>query len=387
MKTNSNKKIDKKNIKVAYFAVVHSLHDHRFLYKQCKGLADQGFDVSYLVKHNQEETIQGVKIVPISVPENRLRRFLNTFKLFGKARKFEAIHLADPELLPLGILVRLFTGTKVIFDAHEDYIDFMKYKYYLPKWVRGTVSFLLRILFKISGFVLDGFVFADEGTAKEYRLSEKKKFIFYNFPRKSLFPDSHKEWDKRKYDLVFLGSMSETSGTFVILNSIKKLKTKFPNLRVLFIGQPGKEIQDEVQHFIEENQIKENVHFTGRIPHGDVPNLLQDCKIGLIALLDLPKFHKNIATKMFEYMASGIPVVSSDLPPERRFLIEDKTAKLFEPGDPDSLTDAIDEILSDVEFGKRLHFNCLEIMDEKGYYAETQIEGLAAFYEKILEKG
>ena len=110
----------KKTYTIAYVSVVHQLHDHRFLYKQCKGLADNGFDVVYYVQADCEQTINNVKIIPLSIPVNRLKRFLSTFKLFGRLqkKKYDAIHLVDPELLPVGILLKWFTQSVIVFDAH-----------------------------------------------------------------------------------------------------------------------------------------------------------------------------------------------------------------------------------------------------------------------------
>jgi len=374
-------------LKIAYITVVHSLHDHRFLYKQCGGLAEKGYQIDYYVQHEREENINGVNIKPINVPTNRVLRFIKSFALFGKIwGKYDAVHLVDPELLPLGILIKMSSRTKVVFDAHEDYVNFMYYKHYLPRWIRGVFSVLMKGLIRISGFVLDGFVFADIKTADDYKIKEEKKVFFYNFPCKTLFTDSIKNWDERTYELVFLGSMSRTSGIFVVLESIVKLKKQFTDIKALFIGRPGDEIKKQVQRFIEVNKITSNIHFTGRIAHGNVPELLQDCKIGLIALLNIPKFHKNIATKTFEYMASGIPVVSADLPPERRFLVENETAKFFKPGDADALAKCAGDILSNNQLGIQMQKNCLDTMNKQNYYTENQVDNLAAFYDELLNQ-
>ncbi|MBX4192191.1 glycosyltransferase [Candidatus Parcubacteria bacterium] len=49
---------------------------------------------------------------------------------------------------------------------------------------------------------------------------------------------------------------------------------------------------------------------------------------------------------MFEYMASGNPIVASDLPALREIL-SDETAVLVKPNDSQSLADGIKQALSD----------------------------------------
>ena len=127
--------------KIAYIAVVHKLHDHRFLYKQCPGLAKKGFVVDYYVEADEEAVIDCVNIKPLKVHKSRFRRFLSTFSLFFRIKeKYSLIILADPELLPVGMMFKLLKRAKVLFDAHEDYIDFMRHKYYIPKCVRSQAS-------------------------------------------------------------------------------------------------------------------------------------------------------------------------------------------------------------------------------------------------------
>ncbi len=50
--------------------------------------------------------------------------------------------------------------------------------------------------------------------------------------------------------------------------------------------------------------------------------------------------------KLFEYMASGIPIIASDLPSTRE-VIDEKSAFLVSPNDPKALAEAVDRICSD----------------------------------------
>lgn len=94
----------------------------------------------------------------------------------------------------------------------------------------------------------------------------------------------------------------------------------------------------------------------------------------------MPKFQVNIATKMFEYMASGTPVVSVDLPPERRFIVEGKHGYLVTCEDDIAMAEAIHKILSDPDLGHEMSQNCRKDLLENGYYAEQEIYRLDEFY-------
>jgi glycosyltransferase involved in cell wall biosynthesis len=58
--------------------------------------------------------------------------------------------------------------------------------------------------------------------------------------------------------------------------------------------------------------------------------------------------------KLFEYMASGRPIVASDLPAMREVLRHEHNALLFEPGNAPALTAAIRRIKEDPDLGARM---------------------------------
>lgn len=374
--------------RVLYISVVHPLHDHRFIYKQCKGLAEAGFDVSYMnAKAEKEDIIEKTRVIPIRGSSTRFKRFLSTFLLLPYLLKsrHDVIHLVDPELLPVGVIIKLLTRKIIIFDAHEDYFSFISQKYYIKGISGKLIHWAAKATIYISSKILDGFVFADESTAEIFKMPQERKCIFYNFPSRSLFPeDISISWENRPYDLVLVGTMSKTSGIFVLLEATKILKERYPQIKLLLIGQVDENISSQVKLFIEQNNLTDNIEITGRIPHHEVPARLKKCKIGCISLLDLPKFHKNIATKLFEYMALGLPVVSADLPPERKYIKEGKTGLFFTPGDPQSMAEAIDKILSDKKLWAEMAANARRYMIENNLFAENEMAKLVEFYKRLL---
>jgi glycosyltransferase involved in cell wall biosynthesis len=58
--------------------------------------------------------------------------------------------------------------------------------------------------------------------------------------------------------------------------------------------------------------------------------------------------------KMFEYMASGVPLVSSDLPVLREVLEEGRNALLVAPSDPQAWVAAVDRLAVDAGFAAHL---------------------------------
>ena len=130
-------------IKVCHLTSVHRAYDIRVFYKECKSLAKAGYEVVLIARHDKSETIEEVHIVPCPVFKNRLVRVLFApLRMFFLALKQKAkiYHVHDPELMVTGLLLRLFTRAKVIYDIHEDYKTSIRQKHYLSRWIAAAAA-------------------------------------------------------------------------------------------------------------------------------------------------------------------------------------------------------------------------------------------------------
>jgi glycosyltransferase involved in cell wall biosynthesis len=76
-----------------------------------------------------------------------------------------------------------------------------------------------------------------------------------------------------------------------------------------------------------------------------VPFLMSQARIGVVPLQPIPKFLKNIPTKVFEYWACALPIVASNLPPIRMFFREGLYGHLVDPTDPQQWANALFHLL------------------------------------------
>src|SRR6185436_14970568 len=100
--------------------------------------------------------------------------------------------------------------------------------------------------------------------------------------------------------------------------------------------------------------LTEQVQFDGRLAHTEVPAWLRSGRIGWVLLQAVPKFMKNIPSKLFEYWACGLPVLASDLPPSRRFVVDGQNGFSFAPASAAQLAERISYLLTHPDEGRAL---------------------------------
>ncbi|MFT3814114.1 MAG: glycosyltransferase [Acidovorax sp.] len=100
-----------------------------------------------------------------------------------------------------------------------------------------------------------------------------------------------------EFDGVYLGDMQRLRRFVPLLASLKQA-----GQHTLLIGEPPADLRATLQPL---------AHITGRVPHGQVPALLRRARYGLNLVPDQLPYSQQTSTKLLEYCAAGLPVVST----------------------------------------------------------------------------
>ena len=134
----------------------------------------------------------------------------------------------------------------------------------------------------------------------------------------------------------------------------------------------------KIEEYISKNNIK-NVFVHSFVPHKQMPHFM--CSADVLVLPNTAKekrsFKYTTPIKLFEYMASGTPIVASDIPSFEGYLNNKQNALLFEADNPKSLAETVAVVLENKKFAKKISYN--STIDVKKYTWLSRAEKIFEF--------
>jgi glycosyltransferase involved in cell wall biosynthesis len=181
---------------------------------------------------------------PFAKAELRLnlgRRWRRFRRALTEARRLKAdlYHLHDPELIPLGLLLKATTRARVIFDCHENNTAYLRQKFHLPPVLRSSLTVAMGVFERLAARTFDAVVTADQGVAQLYRdrFGARRVQTIHNFPDLDLFLSQPLDAGaNRPYDLVYHGTIPRyhLDVAFVVA---EELRRRGRQTRWLFFGK------------------------------------------------------------------------------------------------------------------------------------------------------
>jgi glycosyltransferase involved in cell wall biosynthesis len=375
-------------MKICHITTVHPVQDARIFHRMCRALAGKHIPV-VLIAPGSFEPEDCLTPSPWNDHLERAPRMQRIHLALKAALAEDAdiCHFHDPELIAMGLLLKARKPRKaVVYDVHEDYPSMMRDKHWLPGWTRPVAAAAARCANQVASRFFDGIVVADRGVAGEFAgRAGHKTLVHYNFPRLDLFArDAVKPAPAA--DLVYVGGLNQRTGIFVLFEALKILARRDIKPTVNLAGYTdGEAGLAELNAALRRYELDGQVRFYGRLPHHDVPGFLRAGRAGLVLLQPVPKFMKNIPTKMFEYWACGLPVIASDLPPIRQFLVDGQHGCLFDPKKPAALAERIAFLMSHPQQAEALGQNGRRMVETQ-WNNESQTDALLDFYQNICKR-
>lgn len=231
----------------------------------------------------------------------RVRALLRALLVIARSDA-DLVVLPDPELFLLGSVTARLTGKSPVIDIHEDYRRSAISRDWVPGWARWLVSAGARVAVGMGRLAAGTVVVA----ASE--LARAGDVVVLNVPDPGSLVPAPYDGSRR---LVYVGDVTIARGVDTMLEALSILGGEF---RLVLIGGVEATARERVDMLATHLGVADLLDLVGRIDHTRAWQLASGALAGLSLLTPAPAYLEAKATKLWEYMAIGLPVIVTDLP-------------------------------------------------------------------------
>ena len=371
--------------------------------KMCEAFADGGHEVKLLYPYRKNPTVNQDIFSYYSIKNNfsfkeiksqdfYLPGFLDKVAFFiknyfsAKALVSEALkESADAYYVRDELEAYLLSkkNKNVIFECHRlsnkrklFYSYFKKVNLKVVAISGGLKEDLVKFGIRSSNIL----VARDGVDLKEFKVQMSKEDA-----RNKFFKNIHQESFGRKKIAVYVGHLYSWKGVRIFSEIAKHLSKINPNYIISVFGGTDEDINKlrkelkSVSNKIHPNLVP-MIYVQGRVPHKEVPYILKaaDCAILTGNESDAISAKYTSPLKMFEYMASGCPIVAQDLPSFREVL-NDENSFFVKPKDAKDLADKITWIFKDENIKIVQEKAAKALKDAQNYTWQKRAEAIIGF--------
>ncbi len=186
-----------------------------------------------------------------------------------------------------------------------------------------------------------------------------------------------------RFIIEYLGkfrTMGETKGVEGIIRAVGMARAVHPRAFLLLVGLNEDERADAERAVQDAGLADGDCMLVSHIPFARVPLYLRAADALVMNYPDQPHYARMMSPlKVFEYMASGVPLVTSDLPTLREVLSE-RTAVFVRPDDVPALAAGIERLITDPALAEAIARDAFHEVSTHTWKARTEriLEGLGA---------
>jgi len=258
--------------------------------------------------------------------------------------KVDVIVVRDLPLAPAAIAVGRLLGIPVVLDMAENYGAMMQAVW--DSGVQRHFDWLVRnprIVRRTEKWVISRIdhtlVVVEESRERLEALGVQAESITVvsNTPEieRLQMPNREGSVNGAILTLVYLGLLEKPRGLDTVIKAIAKMRKAGSAVRLEVIGD-GRERASFEALAISLGLTSEAIRFHGYVENSRALAIVRACDIGVVPHVSNESWNTTIPNKLFDYMAAGIPVLTSDAKPAARVVRDAGCGLVFKSGDADS---------------------------------------------------
>ena len=271
-----------------------------------------------------------------------------------------------PDFLIFVTLVPELLGAKTILYMFETMPELFASKYEVSG--QHLIVRFLGIIERIASLYADRIITVNEVIKRVFvsrKVPASKIAVILNSPDEELFKrESYVNGYMKKREcfvLVCHGTILKRYGFQTAIKAVSVLRNKLPDLRLEIVGDG--EYMEELVSLVNHLNLEDVVNFRGYLSVNEIPNLIMESDIGLVPIVKDNFTDLMLPNKLFEYIALGRAVISSNLTTIRTYFNSDSIL-FFESNNEKDLARCILELYQNPAKRRSLARNASKVYDK-----------------------
>lgn len=363
-------------MRIAYLGIIDIAAEGaetRHVFEICEAWNRQGHVVTLFVPNKKGEpseklSVNIVRLQTFGVKRSFLLTLIyNVISIFYLLKQYSSQRIdvvytrqSMLEFMPLFFMKRL--GVRYIAEVNG--IDREQKKLYgMAEWKIRLSECLFGLCYGLADAIVTVTDEIKEYLAERYPETSEKTYVVSNGanveisrPIKKAVACHELGFDPGKTYVVFVGSLKKWHGVENAISVVEKLVQDHENIRLLVLGD-GPE-KGYLRSVVVKKGLEENVAFVGKVKYDRVP-LYIGMATACLALFDRERNDRTGLSplKIFEYMACGRPVVTTDVGNLKGIIGRHNCGFIVKAGDINAMSQAVMSLVKNSELAKELGDN------------------------------
>jgi glycosyltransferase involved in cell wall biosynthesis len=325
--------------RILHVSTAHPAYDPRIVYKQCPTLTAE-YEVWCAIPNADPAVAPAVHFVRLPFFRRVLLRILITCPLVLWRcwwLRPAVVHVYSPEFIPFAFLFR-WRGARIIYEVQENLYKKMHLKTINRGWLltRGFVWFdrLAQRHFYC--------IFTEHGYLTTYTRLTLPHAVIYNYPLLPLLDTYRRPYrlDPELPTFFYVGLISFERAFDTLLDALALLHKTYPDFLVNLFGRLTFS-QAALENQPAYATVKDTLRFHGYTDHRTAMPQSANAVAGLALIKPVGDYPESYTTKLFEYMALSLPVVTADFPLYQDVVERHQCGFCISPYDPTAVADAL----------------------------------------------
>jgi len=193
------------------------------------------------------------------------------------------------------------------------------------------------------------------------------------------FRPIHKKDDDSEFVILFVSRIVRRKGLHLLVESLRYLKKDIPNIKLVIVGEGT--FEEYIRRRVYDLDLKKNVKFMGKIKDKELPAVYNNADLFVLPSL----YGESFGIVVLEAMASGVPVIVSNIGGLKEIVNNLVDGILLEKNDPKEIYEKIMILYKNPDLRRYLSKNARRKVEEK-YDWNKIICNIEKIYIEILEE-